>query len=780
MFFAFAVFAAWTLSSCSSKKFLQDGEYLLKRNDIKIESPYISGDEKARLKEIAAEGIALKPNSNYFFGIPKERAALKYRFESDTPAVTAFIMKRDGERPAFIDSTRLEAVSKNLANLIEEQGYYDATVDYEILFDKNKKLIPVRYTIYPGKLYTLDSFDIVSQDTALLREIDSLDSRSHLRKGAAVSKNLRTSESERITNALRDIGYYDFSPSQFSKFIASDTTDQLVDLNFNIYPPSDGSAFKKYTIGEVYIYPGYDADIPFSEYQDTLIGAYHFRTTDGDFIVRPKFVTRKLSVRPGDTYSYKEFRQTILQLNNLDIFKTPRIRIRKRDDGSAILDYHILLFKEKKYEDEAGIENFFSSIAANTTLIGVSLDARRRIRNAFNGSETVSVNLSGSAETALKKVDSDNNILNIGIGLNVSMPRYTDLGTFGFARATLPGMRKHVLTNEFLNDLSNLGEQQLNLSFSYVDFAKFYSATTFKFSRGVSLRRRNHTLNFVFQDFDLFLPDTGVDFTERIGDNELFRRSFTRQLITGFLFRSIDYAYSSPLRNKQIMNLNASAEVSGFEVSLFDWAFKDADLSTLRVGSEKIRFSQFFKFEVEPKWTYFFSDKTSLAMRLGVGIAFPYAKGKQVPYGELFSLGGSYSLRGWRNRDIGPGILNQSNTSIPFSADQFKFEISSEYRFDLGWIIEGALFAEAGNVWSVSKDPTTGVQNPKTRINIKSIAMDAGLGIRFDLTFFLFRFDMAFPVRNWYPDANGNHWNTGSFKKLTKNPNYVIGINYPF
>lgn len=770
---------AWAMTSCSSKKFLQDGEYLLKRNDIAVESSQISGDEKARLKEIALEGIGLKPNTNYFFGIPKERAVLKYRFKSDTPAVTAFIMERDGEQPAFIDSTKLASVARNLANLLESEGYFDAEASYSVEYNGDKQIIPVKYTLFPGKRYTLDSFKIVSRDTALLREIDSLNSRSHLQKGAPVTAKLRSAETERITNALRDRGYYDFSPSQFSKFIASDTTEQLVDLDFVIYPPTDQDAFKKYTIGKVFIYPGYNADIPFENYQDTLIGAYHFRTTDGNLIVRPKFVTRKITVRSGDIYSYEQYRKTILQLNTLDIFKTPRIRVRKRPGDDNILDYHILLFKAKKFEDQAGIETFFSSFSTNTTSYGVSLNASRSIRNAFKGSETISVNLNGSAESSFKSSIDDNNILNVGIGVNMSLPRYSDIVSLGLARTIFPYMRRYGLTNKFMNDLSALGEQKLNLSFNYVDFTNFYSSTSIKFSRGVTLRRRNHTINFVFQDFDLFLPDTGVDFSERIGNNELFRRSFSKQLITGILIRSFDYAYSSPMINRQIVSLNVSAEASGLLLSAID-AIKGVNLTSLEIGGEKIQFSQFFKFEFEPKWTYFFPNNTSLALRFGIGAAFPYGQGTQVPYGELFSLGGSYSLRGWRNRDIGPGFLNQSGATIPFSADQFKLELSSEYRFDLGWILEGALFGEAGNVWSISKDPATGQQNPQTRIDLKSIAVDAGIGIRFDFTFFLFRFDTAFPVRNWYPDANGNHWNTSSFKKLTKNPNYLIGINYPF
>ena len=754
-----------------------EDEYLLKKNEVQIESNTLSRDEKLRLRELAYASIYLKPNSNYILFIPKERAPLKYRFASDTPKVAAFFMRIDGEAPALIDSSGIQSVANNLVNTLRSEGYYDAEVTYSIDYGdttkrNRKKLIPVTYNLFPKRVYRLDTAQLISRDTGLITSIKSLPSNTKLVRDAPVSANLRNSEIRRISEALRNDGYYDFSPAQFSRFIARDTTAHMVDLDLVIYPPDVDSFFKQYTVGEIYIYPGFDSEKPESSYRDTIIGLHHFRTQTGNFIVKPKFISEKIAIRSGDLYSYTVFRKTILQLNTLDIFRTPRISIRKRNDTSDVLDYHIYLYKEKKYEDEAGIENFLSSLSANQLLLGASLNAGRRIRNAFGGSETVSLGLSGSVETAFAGSSNDNDIITLGIDVGLATPRYKDILSLSIPRL-IPAVRKYILTDSFMSDLNSLGAQTVSLSYDYVDFENFFTSTSIRLSRGVRVVRANHQFGFVFQEFDLFSPTQGNNFDTLIGDNQVFKQSFNEQLITGLLFRSFDYAYSSPIRKKKSYDVFFSFEASGHELSLFNYV-SGADFQGIRFGDSLFQFSQFIKVEFEPKFTYYINSRSSLAFRLGIGAAVPYGKNQQIPYGELFSLGGSYSLRGWRNRDIGPGFINTSGTTIPFAADQAKFELSAEYRFELGWIIEGALFGETGNVWAI-RDPT-----PETQISLKSLAVDVGAGIRFDLTFFLFRFDMAFRARNWFPDANGKHWRTSSLSQFTRNPNFTIGINYPF
>jgi outer membrane protein assembly factor BamA len=764
------------------------GEYLIKKNEINVEGQRLSAAEKTRLLELADTRIPLKPNSNFGLFFPKERSTLRYRFEADTPKFTALMMRLDGEVPALVDSNRIDVITNNLKNTLQSEGYFDAEASYTIKYFKKKARIT--YTLTPKRIYRLDSFNTLGvdsffQDTLLMQEIKSISSNSLLRKSVPVSASLRDNEAKRVSNALRDKGYFDFTPSQFSRFVAYDTTNHKVDLNLFIYSPDNDSVFHKYTIGDIYVYPAYTSGIPREQYQDTLIGSYHFRTNNGRLIMNPKYVTAKIAIEPGDIYSYRDYRKTLLQLNTLDIFKTPRIIVQKRDDSSTILDYHIQLSKEKKYEDELGFENFVSSIAQQQLLFGVSLHAGLKIKNVFKGSETFELNLDGSTETSFSGAG-NGNITTLGMGMSMVTPRYRDWLTLGALQ-----MISGLISNEFMSDLKTLGEQRINLGFSYEDNRSFYEATSIKFSRGVRLSRGNHNFNFVFQEVDLLSPQKGPDFDTFVGSNEVYARSFQPQMITGFLFRSMTYGYTSPIKNKKSYKFLFGFEQSGLEISGINGLTGNQN-NSFRFNGDDFNFSRFIKAEIEPKFTYHLNKKSELAFRLGVGLALPYGKvldedgtrrvRSSIPYSELFSLGGSYSLRAWRNREIGPGGDNNTITAsgdrvpTPFAADQFKAELSAEYRFDLGWIIEGALFAETGNVWSLSKEATS-----QQRPSLETLAVDAGVGVRFDLTFFLFRFDVAFPMRNWYPDSvDGTHWNTSSLRDLTKGTRAAIGINYPF
>ena len=107
---------------------------------------------------------------------------------------------------------------------------------------------------------------------------------------------------------------------------------------------------------------------------------------------------------------------------------------------------------------------------------------------------------------------------------------------------------------------------------------------------------------------------------------------------------------------------------------------------------------------------------------------------------------------------------------IPSQTGDIKFELNAEYRFDLFWKLEGALFADAGNVWN-SKD--------FDRDFLRSVAADWGLGIRANLDFILLRLDGGFKVHD--PSADmGSRW-IGPRGWFSSNGFAIhFGVGYPF
>ena len=103
-----------------------------------------------------------------------------------------------------------------------------------------------------------------------------------------------------------------------------------------------------------------------------------------------------------------------------------------------------------------------------------------------------------------------------------------------------------------------------------------------------------------------------------------------------------------------------------------------------------------------------------------------------------------------------------------------------EYRFKLFWVLEGALFLDAGNIWAIRQEderPGSVFQWDKF---YDDIALGTGFGARFDFSFFIFRLDMGMKLRD--PSINdSSKWvlNNGAVN-FKDDFTLHLGIGYPF
>ena len=137
---------------------------------------------------------------------------------------------------------------------------------------------------------------------------------------------------------------------------------------------------------------------------------------------------------------------------------------------------------------------------------------------------------------------------------------------------------------------------------------------------------------------------------------------------------------------------------------------------------------------------------------------------------------------------MGPGTFNplvpqaDGKRFVEVLGDR-KLEASVELRGKLYSIIEGAIFADAGNIWLQRENP----QFPGGKFSgsfYKELAVDVGLGLRFDLTILLLRFDFGIPLRKpWLPE--GQRWvvndiRFGDPQWRKENIIFSLAIGYPF
>jgi outer membrane protein assembly factor BamA len=108
----------------------------------------------------------------------------------------------------------------------------------------------------------------------------------------------------------------------------------------------------------------------------------------------------------------------------------------------------------------------------------------------------------------------------------------------------------------------------------------------------------------------------------------------------------------------------------------------------------------------------------------------------------------------------------------------------SELRFNMIKFIKGAVFLDAGNIWLAREDTLRPGANFDIKRLHKEIALATGFGIRTDLSYFVFRFDVGIKLYDPTQDP-GNRW-------VAKNINFVedrwlrnyftfnIALGYPF
>ena len=191
-------------------------------------------------------------------------------------------------------------------------------------------------------------------------------------------------------------------------------------------------------------------------------------------------------------------------------------------------------------------------------------------------------------------------------------------------------------------------------------------------------------------------------------------------------------------------------------------------------------FAQFAKLTSEVRFNYKINAKQNLVSRFMAGAVYAYGNAKVAPYTEQFFIGGANSIRAFTVRSIGPGSYRPQNITKYSYIDQtgdLKFEANVEYRFNILGHLYGATFLDAGNIWLIKKDPDRpGGQFTFSNLG-KEIALGTGVGLRYDLTFLVIRFDVGIGIHAPYDTGKKGYYNIPKFKDGL---GYHLAIGYPF
>jgi len=781
---------------------------LLKKSEVVIKTKGKYEPQSQLLKEINSI-ITQKPNTKLFFFIPKEWIYLINSQPNDTTWLDSGLRKI-GEPPVLLDYEGIRKSVLDIQNYLKyEKGYYDAIVDYAIdekssinrITTTNGMVVTtpntakLKFVIDTKERYTIKSINYESEDENLLKIIEQNMDQSYVNQKKYFLYSEFELEKNRITLDIQNNGYANFTSSYIDIKADSNKITKEIDYWFEVALPVDKSSHTKYSVGDINVYTDYvKANEVDSSYSSSQLGLNLFRN-NREFLVRPAVLRQSIFFKSGDTFRRDERQKTFKKLNSLGTYRFVNITSNTNIENDTIIDLDIFLTPyENKWILQGDFETYYSRNEANS-LFGLSVSSVLQNRNFLGGSENFSLRGQFGIGFGIGTENNRSVILqqsrNFSLLANLQLPTHLDF--LGLSKLV---HRMGLVKNQFYRAFDEEAITNISGGINSIKFINFYNFNSFKASYGFDYSAKSGN-RYIFRPLSINFDQYDILDSANFLNNPIIFLQFRDVLGTGFFFSDFTYIYNGPISKKgnSILAIN-KLEVSGLEVHL---ANKLANLISNRDDEWKINlgasnegqgiaFAKYVKYDFDFRFNKEFSKKHSFVVRFNSGFAVPYNRDNVVPFIKQFGLGGPNSMRAWNIRQLGPGgyIDPLIKVKLPPTINVFvqqgdvELETNAEYRFKILFILDGAIFVDAGNVWNLQKDP----ERPNVELSkdfVNQIAVAAGYGLRLNFGFFVVRLDAGYKVRNPYRDRYINrNWYTWREIRDQGLGNVQVAVNYPF
>lgn len=767
--------------ACSTTKNLPEGEVLYTgQKPMVVHNRATTRLGNTAMEEVEA-ALAKAPN-NALLGSSERRIPFPLglwiynAFVNKEKGIGKAIFNRFAATPVLISTVNPDIRRKVAANILHDYGYFNGTVDYEVLPDKKDSLkAKLRYTVDMRNPYVVDTLDYYGFSGTTKYLIGLSAGASLIKPGKQFSVIDLDGERTRVSTYLRNMGYYYFRPDYLT--YQADTTlvrGGHVSLRLMPVPGMPGDAERPFFEGDTHftLY-GPQSQQPTDSllYKDLWIHYYE------KLKVRPNMLYRWLNYRgysrkrrelatmasrrrPEKLYS--QYRQNRIQerLGNVGIFRYLEMKYVPRDEElvSDTLDIHINAMLDKPYDAELD----FDVVMKSNNQAGPGASFTLTKNNVFGGGETWNVKLNGSYEWQVGK-NSTSLMDSYEMGLSSSL---------SFPRVLFPRMGKREYdfpaTTTFRLNVSQLNRAK------YYRLLAFGGNVTYDFQ---PVPTRKHSFTPFRLTFNVLQNPTAA-FEQVRQENPALYVSLSNLFIP-----AMEYTYTYDNSSLRRVNnplwwqttLASAGNVTSCVYKAFGRPFGESGKSLLGVP-----FAQYVKINSELRYRYKIDKNQSLAARVAAGVIRSYGNASVAPYTEQFYVGGANSIRAFAVRNIGPGAYSpQENKKYGFinHVGDVRMEANLEYRFRLLGDLGGALFLDAGNVWLLRKDEA----RPGGELNWKNfpkqIALGTGLGLRYDMDFLVFRVDCGVVLHNPYDTGKKGYYNVPSFKDGLV---LHFAIGYPF
>lgn len=661
------------------------------------------------------------------------------------------------EEPVLVSDVRPELRTHMIEEILDNNGYFRGTATYELIKGRNPKKAKIQYTINTGPAYTIDTLYLLPDSTRLNRMIDSLALRDRYLASASprYSTDSLSLARTRITNSLRNRGYYFFKPDLI-EYLADSVADPThIQMKLTLASNTPKFMLQPYKTGKVTIHVNrrYGGGTPDTIQlpNATLIQMQPSR-------LRKKIFEEYVVLQPGRTFSVRNMDRTQSYLSRLGIFNDIEMNVMPDTTDIAARLLNVDLFCTFDTPLETSLEVNASS--KSNSYIGPGLTFGVTNKNIFGGGEQLSVKLTGSYEWQTGHGRQGNIFNSYEVGV---------VGQLAFPRLLVP---KFIPRRRY-----NSNWTRIQLSADLLNRPHYFKMAQFNASIGYDWQLTRHASNTLtlFKLTYTNLMKTTHDFDSIMAANPAVAQSFKSQFIPQMNYT---YTYDRKIGKNNSINWTFGLTEAG---NIF-WAIYRA---CGKKGEKELfgtPFSQFVKGQTQFVWNHrvFPGGDHWIVSRVATGAAHAYANSTEVPYSEQFYVGGANSIRAFTVRSIGPGSYKAPEGQPEDYFDRtgtFKFEANVEYRFPIMGPLHGAVFVDSGNVWLLKSDPMRPGGTLRGKTFLRDLALGTGAGLRFDISMLVIRADLGVGIHAPYNTGHGGYYNMESFKKSLA---FHLAIGYPF
>ena len=703
--------AGLVLGSCSASRELPEGQVMLNKIIVVADGKYQDVNPSTLKNYVRQKG-----NSRWFSTIKIPLGVYAMAGEDSSKWINK-TLRNIGEAPVIFDTIQARQSCESLQRVLQNIGYLDSHV--ELFTEQKGKKLDAIYVLHPGQPYYIRRVSYDIQDSLIAKLLTN--DMFQLKEGVKLNIDALNEERRRITERLQNSGYYKFHKEFISFRVDTVQSTHKADVTLLLRP--------------------YRA----TDILDTLHTRFTIRSLDfasGDpkdsvIHLRKSVLFENTFIKEGSLYSADDLQNTYNHFGRLGAVRYTNISF-DQDPDSALLDAHIQLQTNKPSTLS------FQPEGTNTAGdFGAAASLTYENRNLFRGAESFRVQLRGAYE-AIRGLEgySNQDYIEYSIESRLSFPRFI----MPFINSET--RRKTIATSE------------VSLTFDTQNRPEFHRRVL---SAGWRYKWWHQKSKNQYQ-FDLlnlnyvFMPWISDTFKHEYLDNKSNYNAILSYNYEDLFIMKSGFGYSY---NDGKTAIKTNFETAGNLLSLGSAIFggnKD-ELDQYKVFN--IAYAQYVKGDIDFTHHLISGYQDQLVIHLGLGIAYPYGNSKVLPFEKRYFSGGANSVRGWSVRSLGPGRYKDKDGNINFitQTGDVKLDINMEYRTHLFWKFGGALFIDAGNIWTLRDYPSQPDGQFKFKNILKDLAVSYGLGLRLNFDYFIIRFDMGMKAVNpAYKTEDENHF----------------------